>query len=347
MIKKNQIILLITLIIPMVLFAAQIKQVNIFNWSGYIPNAVLIKFKQETGIRVNYSTYDSNEMLYNKLKSNKNMGYDVVVPSSYVIQRMVKEGMLQKLDYSRLQGVNNLDASLLNKAFDPQNHYSLPYLWGTTGLIVNASVYPKGGVKAWKDLWQARFYHQVSLVNDVRDVFAIGLISLGYSINDRKPQHLKAAYDQLKKLMPNVLSFSADGSQQMYVNEDANIGMINSGDALMVMAENVSFYFIYPKDRQIVWVDNMAIPNNAPHLDEAYQFINFILRPDVAKMIAENIGYSTPNQAAIRLMSSANQSDVILNPTAKELSNAEVEADIGVEANRLMLKYWELLKLGA
>lgn len=328
-------------------FAQDEKIVNVYNWSGYIPSSVLVKFEQETGIRVNYSTFDSNEMLYDKLKSNKNIGYDVVVPSSYIVQRMIQEGMLQKLDYSKLQNVKNLNADLLDKTFDPKNQYSLPYLWGTTGIIVNKKVFAENNIQRWSELWQPKFYRQVTMIDDMRDVFGMGLISLGYSINDRDSDHIKQAYLQLKELMPNVLAFAASGSQQMYVNEDSNLGMINSGDAMMVLAENSNYFFVYPKDRQIVWIDNMTIPSKAPHVDNAYQFINFILRPDVALMISEGVGYSSPNKRAVQLMSKKQQDDPILNPSKRQLSNAEVEADVGITANRLMLKYWELLKLGA
>lgn len=328
-------------------FAQGEKVVNVYNWSGYIPNSVLVKFEQETGIRVNYSTFDSNEMLYDKLKSDKNIGYDIVVPSSYIIQRMVQENMLQKLDYSKLTNVQCLDSALLNKDFDPGNQYSLPYLWGTTGIIVNKKVFSEKDVQQWTDLWQPKFYHQVTVIDDMRDVFGMGLISLGYSINDRDPDHIEQAYLQLKNLMPNVLAFAASGSQQLYVNEDSDLGMINSGDAMMVLAENSNYAFVYPKDRQMVWIDNMAIPAKAPHLANAYQFINFILRPDIALMVSEGVGYSSPNKAARQRMSKAEQADPILNPSQQQLSHAEVEADIGLPANRLMLKYWELLKLGA
>lgn len=321
--------------------------VNVYNWSGYIPASVLVKFEQETGIRVNYSTYDSNEMLYDKLKSDQNIGYDIVVPSSYILERMTREGMLQKFNYLKLSNVKHLDKTLLDKSFDPKNQYSLPYLWGTTGLIVNRKFFNESDVQQWSDLWAPKFRHQVTMIDDMRDVFSIGLAALGYSINDRDPDHIKEAYQQLKNLMPNVLAFAASGSQQMYVNEDSKIGMINSGDAMMVLAENSNYFFVYPKDRQVIWIDSMAIPSQAPHLENAYQFMNFVMRPDIAKLISEGVGYSSPNEAAVRLMSKEQQDDPILNPKKAQLSHAEVESDIGLKANRLMLKYWELLKLGA
>jgi spermidine/putrescine transport system substrate-binding protein len=321
--------------------------VNVYNWSGYIPSSVLVKFEQETGVRINYSTYDSNEMLYDKLKSDQNIGYDIVAPSSYILQRMMQEGMLQKLNYAKLTNVKYLDKALLNESFDPNNQYSLPYLWGTTGLIVNRNFFSESVVRQWSDLWAAQFRRQITMVDDMRDVFSVGLASLGYSINDRDPDHIKQAYQKLKDLMPNVLAFAASGSQQMYVNEDSKIGMINSGDAMMVLAENSNYFFVYPKDRQIIWMDNMALPSNAPHLENAYKFMNFVMRPDIAKMISEGVGYSSPNQAAVQLMTKEQQADPILNPKKEQLSHAEVESDIGLQANRLMLKYWELLKLGA
>ncbi len=337
--------ILLVIVVPISIFANK-KILNIYNWSSYMPAGVLVLFTKETGIKINYSTFDSNEQLYTKIKANPNIDYDIVVPSSYFVGRMAKEGMLQKLDKSQLPNLKYIERNLLNRAYDPGNVYSIPYLWGTTSLIINTKVYSLSSVTSWSQLWDPKFLGQISMEDDVRDVFAIAFLHLGYSINDENPVHIKQAFEALKKLLPNVLTFTADGSQQMYVNEDANIGLSNSGDALSVISENPSFRFTYPKEGPIVWIDNLVIPRGAKHIDNAYKFMNFIMRPGIAKMISIGVGYASPNRAAKALMPESIRNNIILYPPANVLKKAQVESAVSDKTNALYLKYWERLKLG-
>src|SRR3989338_4778209 len=318
---------------------------NVYNWSGYIPQNVITLFQKETGIKLNYSMFQSNEELYTKLKTDPNSSYDIVVPTSYLVEQMRDEGMLTKLDKRQLPNFKYLNTLLLNKSHDPGNQYSVPYLWGTTGIIVNRTEYPPGTITSWKDLWQPRFKNQIIGSNATRDMFGIAFKALGYSINDTDPQHIKEAYLKLRTLLPNILSFEADGAQQTYVNEDANIGIVDSGNVNMVIQENSNYYYIYPKDGVLIWMDNMVIPKNAAHIENAYKFINFVLRPDVAKMISIGVGYSSPNAAAVHLMPKAVQQNPIITPSAKDLQNTEIEGFVDKSTLRLYLKYWEMLKI--
>lgn len=320
--------------------------VNVYNWSGYIPPKVLRKFQQETGIKLNYSNFDSNEDLYAKLKAAPTSGYDVVFPSTSFVQHMAREGMIRKLDKSCIRGMQNLNPQLLNQAYDPHNRYSVPFLWGTTGILLNTKYYTMQEIKSWYDFWQPQLHNRLSMLDDMRDVFAIALKVLGYSINDQNPQHIKQAYLKLKTLLPNIQSFAADGAEHLYINENANLGMIESGDAYSVMQENNNFRYVYPRDGAIIWMDCMVIPIGAKHLQNAYRFINFILRPDVAAMISEGVGFSSPNLAAIKLMPKAIQQNRVLNPTVADLKHAEFENAISQKARKLYLHYWEMLKLG-
>ena len=340
--RKWASILLCFFMLP-VLAARQV--LNVYNWSGYIPHNVIALFQKETGIKLNYSTFQNNQVLYTKLKTDPNSSYDVVVPTSYVVEQMREEGMLSKLDKRQLPNFKYLNTVLLNKSYDPGNNYSVPYLWGTTGIIVNRTVYPPGTITHWTDLWQPRFKNKIIGSNTTRDMFGVAFKALGYSINDTDPQHIKEAYLKLRALLPNILSFEADGAQQTYVNEDANVGIVNSGDANMVIQENSNYYYVYPKDGVLIWVDNLVIPKNAAHIENAYKFINFVLRPDVAKMISEGVGYSSPNMAAVRLMSRATQNNSIISPSAQDLKNTEIEGFIDKSTLRIYLKYWEMLKL--
>jgi spermidine/putrescine transport system substrate-binding protein len=341
----KKILFVILMFVSTVVFATD-NVVNVYNWAGYMPPKVLSLFTDETGIQVNYSTFEDNQSLYAKIKSDPNSDYDVIMPSSYIVERMWREGMLYEIDQSKLSNFYDLDPKLLNKSYDPDNEYSIPYLWGTTGIIINTSYYPADGIKVWKDLWKPQFFNKVAMLNDMRDTFSIGLKVLGYSINDTNPKHIKEAYLMLKNLWPNVKSLASNGSEQMYVNEDANIGVMQSGDANTIIKENYSFEYIYPQDGAFMWIDCMAIPKGAKNIENAYKFINFILRPEIAKMISEQIGFSTPNLAAVKLMSPEDQANRLLNPTDADLANSEVEGYINNKANRLYLKYWELLKMG-
>lgn len=332
-------------LLPLSLFAKN-NVVNVYNWADYIPPKVLKMFEAQTGIHVNYSTFDSNQDLYIKLKVDPNAGYDVVFPSSYYVQRMADAGLLHRLDHAQLSGFKNLNPELLNRHFDPGNQYSVPYLWGSTSILVNDRFYQPGSITVWNDLWQPRFRGELLLTNDMRDVFSIALRALGYSINDQNPEHIKAAYLKLKALLPNVKLFNSAGTQPIYLDEDATIGVIDSGDAYNISQVDPHLHLVYPKDGVNLWVDCMSIPKNAPHLSNAYRFINFILQPKIAKMISLKLGYSTPNLAARQLMSPKERANPILNPPHWIFKKAEFEGSVE-HATDLYLYYWERLKLEA
>jgi len=320
--------------------------VNVYNWADYLPPKVIKLFEAQTGIHVNYATFDSNQDLFIKLKADPQAGYDVVFPSSYYIQRMAKAGLLLKLDHSQLSGMQNLNPRLLNRSFDPANEYSLPYDWGSTSIIVNDKYYDPHSIKNWTDLWQKRFRGQLLLTNDERDVFAIGLRTMGYSINEQDPEKIRQAYLKMKALLPNVKLFNSAGTQPIYLDEDATVGVIDSGDAYNIMRINPHLHFIYPHDGVNLWVDCMAISANAPHKSNAYAFVNFLLQPKIAKMISLSLGYSTPNEKAVQQMPKEDRDNPILNPPAWIFKHAEFEGDVG-KATHLYLRYWELLKLSA
>ena len=233
----------ITLAILLVLFstfaqATDKNILNIYSWGNYLPNEILMQFTKETGIKVNLAEYDNNETMYAKLKASKHSGYDIVIPSSYYVERMAKQGMLQPLDKSKLTNLHNLNPLFLNKKFDPKNNYSIPYLWGTTGIIINTKYINKSKITSWQNFWDPQYKDQLMILNDIRDVFGIALMTLGYSINDANPKHIEEAYLKLKQLLPNVKIFNIDTVPNIYVDEDAIIGMAWSGDYKVAQTEN-------------------------------------------------------------------------------------------------------------
>ncbi len=318
---------------------------NVYNWSDYMPSAVIDQFQKETGIKVNYSEYDSNETMYAKLKTEPTPSYDIIVPSDYFVDKMRKQDMLQKIDKSQLPNFKNLNPALLNRPYDPNNNYSIPYLWGTVGIVVNKLFFKPDSITNWNDLWQPQYDNKLLMLDDMRMVFSIALISLGYSINDTNPDHIKQAYEKLQKLMPNIKLFNSDSADNLYIDEDVAIGINYSGDTYRDSLENPDLVYIYPKEGFTVWIDSMAIPKGAPHLANAYKFINFLLRPDIAKEIAISQQYSSPNLVAEKMMPESRKKNPILNPSAETLKRAESSLDLG-DADAIYAKYWEMLKIG-
>lgn len=327
------------------LFAAE-NVINVFAWSGEIPRFVITQFENETGIKVNYSTYDSNEIMYAKLRASKNPGYDLIEPSSYYIDRMRHQGMLEKLDKTQLSNFKNIDPTFLNQAYDPQSEYSAPFIWGITGIFLNKDYFPTNGVTEWHDLLDRKYVNQLMFLDDAREVFSIALKMLGYSINDSNPEHIKQAYLKLKTLMPNVKLFNSDAIISILIDEDATVGMTWNGDLFKASRENGKLQFIYPKDGFEIWVDNFAILKSAPHQKNAYKFLNFLMRPEIAKAVSLNINYSTANLAAKNLMPPDIKNNLALYPSRETLSHGEFETDIGDQAFGLFEKYWEQLKMG-
>lgn len=320
--------------------------VNVYNWSDYMPDKVIKQFEQTTGIKVNYSEYDGNETMYAKLKASPTVGYDVIVPSDYFVDKMRKEGMLQKLDKQQLTNFKNLDPSLLNRPYDPDNNYSVPYLWGTVGIVINDKYVNPNEAMSWADFWRPQYHDQLLMMNEMRMVFAVALITLHYSINDTNPEHIKQAYLRLVALMPNIKLFNSDAADNLFIDEDAIIGMNNSGDTFRDMPENPHLKYIYPADGFQIWIDNMAIPKGAPHLKNAYKFINFILQPDIAKEISLEQRYSSPNKLAQQLMPLAWRNNPIFNPSPAILKRGQSQLDLG-PADAIYAHYWEMLKMGS
>ncbi|MDG2952518.1 extracellular solute-binding protein [Bisgaard Taxon 10/6] len=319
------------------------ESIRIYNWTDYIPSDLIAEFTRETGIDVNYSTFESNEEMYSKLKLLKNTGYDLVFPSSYYIGKMAKEGMLEKIDHSKLSNFNQIPANLLHKDFDPNNDYSLPYVYGLTGIGVNKSVIDPAKITGWADLWHPEYKGQVLLTADAREVFHIALLLDGKSPNTQNEEEIKAAYERLTKLLPNVATFNSDTPELPYIQGEVDLGMIWNGSAYMAKRENPDIEFIYPKEGAIFWMDNYAIPKGSQHVEAAHKFIDFMLRPEHAKVIIERMGYSMPNEGVKALLKPEDVANPLLFPPESEVKKGVFQADVG-DAVDIYEKYWNRLK---
>lgn len=320
--------------------------VNVYAWTGEIPDIVIRQFEKETGIKVNFSTYENNEVMYAKLRTQRQSGYDVIMPSSYFVGRLRKQNLLQPLDHQQLSHFKNLSDKFTNPPYDPHAQYAIPFLWGVTGIFYNQNTFQQNTITSWKDLWSKKFYNQLLLLDDSREVFSMALIALGHSANDADPKHIEEAYQKLKLLMPNVKVFSSDTVVSILIDEDATVGMAWNGDAYKAHQENASVNFIFPKEGFVVWVDNLSIPKNAPHVKEAYQFINFMLRADVAKIVALKTGYPITNLAGLALLPNEIRQNKNMYPSDAVLKRGQFQKDLSETTLSLYEQYWERLKMG-
>ncbi|SIN86215.1 extracellular solute-binding protein [Salinivibrio sp. ES.052] len=316
-----------------------------YNWSEYIPHSVIEEFTDETGIEVMYSTYESNETMYAKLKTYPE-GYDLVVPSTYYVAKMRQQGMLQKIDKTQLHHFDGLDPANLNKPFDPSNQYSVPYIWGATGIGVNTDFMDAEDVSSWSDLWDPKWQGQLLMMDDAREVFHVALRKLGYSANTTDPDEIKAAYESLKTLMPNVLLFNSDFPANPFLAGEVTMGMLWNGSAYMARQEGAAIEMVWPEEGAIFWMDSLAIPANAKNVDAAHKMIDFLLRPENAAKLALQIGYPTPVKAAYPLLPPAFKNNPQIYPPQSVMEAGEWQNDVG-RANRLYEEYFQRLKAGS
>ncbi|WP_338521584.1 spermidine/putrescine ABC transporter substrate-binding protein [Candidatus Legionella polyplacis] len=340
---KNIIILLLLIIINNSVFAKK-SIINIYIWGGEIPESIIQKFEKETGIQVNFSTYDNNETMYTKLKTSKTNIYDIILPSSYFVERMKVQGMLQHINHQQLPNLKNLDYHFLHHYYDFNNQYSVPITWGVTGIFYNNTKI-NSPPNSWKNFWNKIWKNQLMLLDDSREIFSISLISLGYNPNDKNPNHIKQAFKHLLKLIPNIKLFASDNVQSIIVDEDAIIGAVWNSDILKSEKENKHIKFYYPKEGFIVWIDCLAIPKNPPHIKEAYKFINFILQPNISKQITLNEGLAITNYKGFMSLPKSIKINPIIYPSGNILNRAYFQRDLGEKILKLYNEYWQELKM--
>ena len=298
------------------------QQLFLFNWGNYIDPELIKEFEAETGIQVVYETFDSNDAMEAKLKQGGTR-YDIVFPSESSITKLVSQNLLQKLDHSKIKGLENISPFLLNSPVDNGNQYTIPYFWGTVGIMVNTKYIDPESIQTWSDLWKEDFKNKVLILDGNREALGMALQSLGYSLNSKNDEELKAAKEKLKQLSPNVRAVLNEEIKTMMKLEEAPIGMGYSGDAAAVAEENPNVQYILPKDGSAVWTDNFAIAHTAVNVEGAYAFINFMLRPENAARNAEYVGYSTPNEKAKELMDPEVVSDETYYPSEEIINSLE------------------------
>lgn len=340
----NRIIASLLVIVSSALQAEE--KVIVYNWSEYIPSGVLEDFTQETGIKVEYSTYENNEELHHTLQQPNSPRYDVIVPSSYLVSRLRSENLLQPLDHNQLHNLRNLSISLMNKPYDPGNQYSVPYAWGSSGIAIDSSKIDPNSITRWADLWDSRWKNKLLLIDDVQDVFGMVLMQHGFKSSSSKPQEIKQAFNDLRALKPNIHAFNSEAPRKPLLTGEVPIAVIWNGEANMARHENPNIQYIYPQEGSVFWVDSFAIPKGAQHVDNAHRFIDYMLRAEVGKKFVQELGYSTPNGAARELLDESVRNDPTVFPPVSIIEQGEFQQDVGDTAAKLYQKYWNKLKKG-
>ena len=316
--------------------------ITVYNWGEYIDTDLITQFEKETGIKVTYETFDSNEGMMGKIEQG-GTSYDITMPSEYMIEMMKEKDLLLPLDYSKIPNIKNIDPYFLDLPFDPSNKYSLPYFWGTVGIAYNSSLLEGQTFEEWDDLWNPTLTQQVILVDSARETIGMGLNSLGYSLNSTDMDELREATDKLKTLSPNIKAVIGDEVTQLMINGEAAISLTWSGQAADMMYENEDIDYIVPEEGSNLWFDNMVIPRTSQNIDGAHAFINFMLDAEVAAQNADYVGYSTPNLAALDLMDPEVTEDERFYPDEETRSHLEVYRNLGLEMlghyNELFLEF--------
>ncbi|MFV0556596.1 MAG: PotD/PotF family extracellular solute-binding protein [Lactovum sp.] len=301
----------------------------IYNWGDYIDPELLDKFTEETGYKVSYMTFDSNEAMYTKIKQ-AGTAYDIAVPSEYMIEKMKEENLLIKLDHHKINGLENIDSKFLNLSFDKNNDYSIPYFWGTLGIAYNTKMVDQE-IEHWEDLWNPDLKNDIMLIDGVREVIGFGLNTQGASTNSTNKEEINAAYEHLKLLSPNVKAIVADEIKQYMISGEAAVAVTFSGEAAEMVWENEDIKYVVPSEGGNLWFDNLVIPKTSKNPELAYAFINFMLEPENAAQNAEYIGYATPNEKSIPLIDPKITSDTQFYPKEETLENLEVYQNLGSE----------------
>ncbi len=324
--KVLALLLALTLFLPVCALADEV--VNVFNWVDYIDEDVIKQFEEETGIKVNYMSFTTNEDMMVQVEASPS-AFDMCFPSEYIVERMLEKGLLAELNYDNIPNAKYLLDNLRNPSYDANNAHSMPYMWGTVGILYNTTMVDEP-VDSWGILWDEKYANNVFMLDSIRDSMGITLRYLGYSMNTRDILALEAAKDKLieQKQAGIVKAYQVDETKDKMVMNEAALAVMWSGDAQYAIDLNPDLAYAIPKEGSNVWVDCMVIPKDAKNKENAEKFIDFLCRPDIAQKNCETIWYSSPNSGAIELMGEEYTSNSVMNPAAEDLANCEYFNDI-------------------
>jgi spermidine/putrescine-binding protein len=316
-------------------------ELSFYNWSYYIAETTIPDFESEFGAKVVYDNFSSNGEVLAKLQTGGG-GYDLTVPSDYMVEILIKQNLLEELDFANIPNIANIDPQFRNTPFDPDGRFSVPYQWGTTGIGVNTR-YVKEAIDSWEALWNPAYSGRISVLDDMRSGMVPALRLLGYSVNETDPARLEEARDLMFTQKAFVRTYTSDTYLDLLKSGDVWLAMGWSGDIYQVMRENPDVVFVIPKEGSYIWVDNLVIPKGATNKALAESFINYVLREQVGADISDYTGYSTPNRAAFPLVADTLRNDPSLYPPADVRQRLEFMKDVG-DATALYTRIWNEIK---
>lgn len=321
------------------------KEVYVYNWGEYIDPDVLDSFTEETGIKVIYDEYETNEIMYPKVEAGA-VTYDVLCPSDYMIQKMIDNDLLQEINFDNVPNISNIGEQYMESAreFDPMNHYAVPYCWGTVGILYNKTKVDEP-IDSWSVLWDEKYKGDILMQNSVRDAFMVALKLQGHSMNTLDDTELEAAKNLLIEQKPLVQAYVVDQVRDKMIGNEAAIGVIYSGEAIYTQRENSDLEYVIPKEGTNVWIDCWVIPKNAQNKENAEAFINYMCKPEIALKNFDFITYSTPNVAARELI----EDDEIRNspiafPDLSQYEGLETYHYLGAEGDQKYSDLWKQVK---
>jgi len=291
------------------------KELVLFAWSEFIPDAVIQGFTKETGVTVLYETYSSNEEMLSKLLAGAT-AYDLIMPSEYTVEALLKQNKLEALDPANVPNLKNVDPAMRGFPHDPELKYCAPYMAGTVGIVVNTDKV-KDPIKGYKDVFQAKYKGRIVVVNDAREMVAWALATQGIGPNDLTKDTLEKARPVLADWVKLVKVFDSDSPKTALLNGDVDLGVIWSGEAAILYEQDKKFAFVLPEEGSHLYIDNLCVPTGAKNKLGAEMFINYVLRPEVSKLISDKFPYTNPNAEAKKLLSDAQRA----NPASYALVN--------------------------
>ena len=328
--KKVLCVLLAALILLPTLALAD-EVVNVFNWEDYIDESVLAQFEEETGIKVNYMRFTDNEEMVISVESNPG-AFDVVFPSEYMVERLINKGLLAEINFDNIPNFSNIREDLKNPSYDAGNAHSVPYMWGTLGILYNTKLVDEADVQTWKVLWNEKYAGQILMMDSLRDTMGLALRALdaSNSMNSTDYAQLKAAADLLKeqKAAGMVKAYGLDEFKDKMVAGEGALAVVYSGDAEYAIELNEDLAYVVPQEGSNIWVDCAVIPVSAKNKENAEKFIDFLCRPEIAAANVEEIGYCSPNEAAIEMMGEDYQNSNVMNPSDEVISRCEYYHDL-------------------
>ena len=329
-------------------------ELYVYNWGEYIDEDVISQFEEETGITVVYDLFETNEEMYPVIEAGA-VNYDVVCPSDYMIQKMRENDLLAELNFDNIPNIAQIDPAYMemSQAFDPENKYSVPYCWGTVGILYNTKLLDELGVPAptkWADLWDERLSGEILMQDSVRDAFMVALKKDGYSMNSESKDELEQAKQELIDQKPLVQAYVIDQVRDKMIGGEAAVGVIYSGEMLYIQDEVASLgldydlEYVIPEEGTNLWLDSWVIPKNAKNKENAEKWIDFMCRPEIAKANFEYITYPTPNKGAFELLDEDMQNNKAVFPDIDSLKDSEVYQYLGDDTDAIYNELWKEVK---